>query len=249
MRGDCSSRDVAGSRLHGIVYPMSSLTEKLVSLVVPPLCVACREPELGGGALCADCADALVPLAPGECMHRSVALARAWAPFSYEGAARRVVMALKARSATQAARYMAGTIHARAPGGLLESGVLVPVPGRRAGNRRRGFDHAHVIAHELARLSGLEVASALRRGAVRAQVGLGRAERAVNALSSVSVEPAVVPRARRAILVDDVYTTGATLDACALALTGAGAREVVAVSFARTVRKRPGPLAQRPAAT
>src|SRR5688572_28802225 len=118
---------------------MSSLTEKLVSLVVPPLCVACREPELGGGALCADCADALVPLAPGQCVHRSVALTRAWAPFSYEGAARRIVMALKARSATQAARFMAAAIQTRAPEGLLDSGVLVPVPGQQAGNRRRGF--------------------------------------------------------------------------------------------------------------
>ena len=240
---------MTGSRLHGIVYAMSSLTEKLVSLVVPPLCVACREPELGGRALCADCVDALVPLAPGDCAHRSAGLRRAWAPFSYEGAARRVVMALKARSATQAARFMAAAMQARAPDGLLDSGVLVPVPGRPAGNRRRGFDHAHAIASELARLTGLDVAPALRRSAVRPQVGLGRVERSVNAQASVSVHPRAVPGGRRAILVDDVYTTGATLDACALALMGAGAREVMAVSFARTMRKRPEPLAHRPAGT
>jgi ComF family protein len=223
--------------------------DRLVSLVVPPLCVACREPELGGGALCGECADALVALAPGQAGHRSVVLARAWAPFSYEGVARRVVMALKARSATQAARFMAGAINARAPAGLLAGGVLVPVPGQPAGNRRRGFDHAHEIARELGRLAGLPVAGALRRAPVRAQVGLGRAERGANARASVSVQRAAVPRGGRAILVDDVYTTGATLDACALALRGAGADEVVALCFARTMRRRPGRLAHDPAAT
>ncbi len=117
---------------------------------------------------------------------------------------------------------------------MLAGGVLVPVPGQPAGNRRRGFDHAHEIARELGRLAGLEVAGALRRAPVRAQVGLGRAERGANARASVSVQRTEVPRGGRAILVDDVYTTGATLDACALALLGAG--EVVASAS-------PGPCA------
>ena len=220
----------------------SALMDRLVSLIVPPLCVACREPELGGGSLCHECVDALVPLAPGQSVHRSAALTRAWAPFSYEGVARRVVMALKARSATQAARFMAAAIEARAPAGLLATGVLVPVPGQPDGNRRRGFDHADEIARVLGGLAGLEVADALRRAPVRPQVGLARAERRANAHGSVSVRPGVPPGGR-AILVDDVYTTGATLDACALALRGAGAGDAVAVCFARTVRKSPEPLA------
>jgi predicted amidophosphoribosyltransferase len=208
-----------------------------VSLVVPPLCVACREPELGGGALCSDCVDGLVPLAPAQAAHRSPALARAWAPYSYEGVARRVVMALKARSATQAARFMAAAIEARAPGGLLDTGVLVPVPGQPDGNSRRGFDHAQAIAAALGEITGLEVVGALRRSPVRAQVGLARGERQANASGSVSVRPGVPPGGR-AILVDDVCTTGATLDACALALRGAGAGEAVAVCFARTMRRQ-----------
>jgi predicted amidophosphoribosyltransferase len=216
----------------------TSLVDRLISLVVPPLCVACREPELGGGALCSDCAGGLVPLGPGQAVHRSLALTRAWAPFSYEGVARRVVMALKARSATQAARFMASAIAARAPTGFLDAGVLVPVPGQPDGSRRRGFDHAHEIALVLAGLKGLEVAGALRRAPVRPQVGLARVERRLNARGSVTVRPGVPPGGR-AILVDDVYTTGATLDACALALLGAGAGEAVAVCFARTLAHRP----------
>ena len=216
----------------------SALLDRLVSLVVPPLCVACREPELGGAALCGECVDRLVPLAPGQAGHRSAALARAWAPYAYEGVARRVVIGLKARSATQAARFMAAAIASRAPPGVLDTGMLVPVPGNPAGNRRRGFDHASEIAGALARFTELEVVGALSRAPVRPQVGLVRAERRRNAQGSISVRPCI-PRGRRAILVDDVYTTGATLDACALALLGAGAGEVVAVCFARTLADRP----------
>ena len=223
----------------GIVLPMSSpLLDRLMSLVVPPLCVACREPELGGAVLCNACVDALVPLAPGQAVHRSPALTRAWAPYSYEGVARRLVIGLKARSATQAARFMAAAIASRAPPPMLDTGVLVPVPGRPAGNRKRGFDHAAAIARALGDLTGLEVTGALRRSPVPAQVGLARAERRRNAHGSVSVRP-VDPPGARVILVDDVYTTGATLDACALALRGAGAGEVLAVCFARTLADRP----------
>jgi predicted amidophosphoribosyltransferase len=216
----------------------TALLDRLVSLVVPPLCVACREPEFGGGAVCDGCAARLVALAPAQAGCRSPGLARAWAPFAYEGVARQVVMALKARSATQAARFMGGAIAARCPPGLLGGGVLVPVPGHPHGARRRGFDHAAAITRVIARHAGLEVVAALRRAPARPQVGLARAARRANAAGSVGVRPRLPP-GLRVILVDDVYTTGATLEACALALRGAGAGEVVAVCFARTLARRP----------
>jgi ComF family protein len=229
-----------------------TLLDRLVSLVVPPLCVACREPEAGGAALCVDCRDGLGTLGPGclrcaapvgapvarcrECGDRMLAFERAWAPFAYDGPARQLVMALKARSATQSARFMASAIAARAPAGHLH-GVLVPVPGHPSGGRRRGFDHAGVIAARLAELTGLPVAPALRRRPARPQVGLARPQREANARGSVELR---IPAARvpsRVVLVDDVYTTGATIDACAQALRTAGASEVRAVCFARTVRR------------
>jgi predicted amidophosphoribosyltransferase len=147
------------------------------------------------------------------------------------------VIGLKARSATQAASFMAAAIASRVPPATLDTGVLVPVPGHPAGNRARGFDHGRTIARALGDLTGRDVVTALRRAPVRAQVGLARAERRHNAEGSVRVEPGVPP-GERAILVDDVYTTGATLDACALALLGAGAGEVMAVCFARTLAER-----------
>ena len=126
--------------------------DRLVSLVVPPLCVACREPELGGGARVQRVRrDGAVPLraraVPGTgrwCLPARGRRSRT------RVSARRVVMALKARSATQAARFMAGAISARAPAGLLDGECWCPCPGQPAGNRRRGFDHAHEIARSWA---------------------------------------------------------------------------------------------------
>ena len=187
---------------------------------------------------------------PGQAAHRSAALARAWAPFSYEGVARRVVMALKARSATQAARFMAARDRgARARPGC-STRVLVPVPGQPAGNRRRGFDHAHAIARELGpRSPASQVAGALRRAPVR-RAGRARPRRAPGQRARLGQRAAAGgaarrpgdPRGRRLHDRRDPRRLRA-----GAARRGRG--EAVAVCFARTVRKRPEPLAHGPADT
>jgi ComF family protein len=130
---------------------------------------------------------------------------------------------------------MASQIAARAPAGSLDGQALVPVPAHPRRRRRHGFNQAESIARSLRRITGLPVLSILARdGRVAPQVGLERRARLANARGSVRACSASVPA--RAVLVDDVYTTGATLDACARALSERGASEVVAVTFARAVR-------------
>jgi predicted amidophosphoribosyltransferase len=227
------------------------LLDRLVSLVVPPLCVSCREPELTGRAVCPRCRSLLVPLpdprcdrcgAPvvaaspvcPECRGRVLAFRRAWAPFAYEATARRLVGALKSRGATRAATVMGTEIAKRAPPGLVH-GTLVPVPAHPARRRDSGLNPAAWLAGVLGRTAGLPVADALVRcRGGTPQVGLARRERLANARGSVRASRQ--PRAGRLVLVDDVYTTGATLDACAHALAGAGGTDIVAVTFARTTR-------------
>jgi ComF family protein len=224
---------------------------RMASLVVPPLCVSCREPELSGAAVCAGCRRRLVALrdprcercgAPvvtpasrcPECRGRRPAFRTAWSAFAYESTARALVAALKSRGATPAARFMAGEIASRAPPGVL-AGTLVPVPAHPERHRRHGMNQAACIATALGRATGLPAASPLsRESGSRAQVGLARRERLANARGSVSVRRRIA--LERVVLVDDVYTTGATLDACARALAQAGAGEVAAVTFARAVR-------------
>ena len=126
---------------------------------------------------------------------------------------------------------MAAQIAAGAPAGLLAAGTLVPVPGNPRRRRARGFDPAERIAGALARRTGLPTSAALRAaGGGGPQAGAGREQRLRRAAIEARGEPP-----EHVILVDDVHTTGATLDACARALRAAGATSVAAVIYARTL--------------
>jgi predicted amidophosphoribosyltransferase len=128
---------------------------------------------------------------------------------------------------------MAAAIAAGAPRDMLAGATLVPVPAGRGRRRRRGFDHAELLARALARRTGLPLARVLRRrGAPARQVGAGRRARLAPGRHRVLSRG---PAPGVALLVDDVHTTGATLAACARALRAAGAGEVRALCYARTL--------------
>jgi hypothetical protein len=121
----------------------------------------------------------------------------------------------------------------------------VPVPAHPRRNRRHGFNQAAALARAISRAAGLPVVDLLRReGASAPQVGLERRARLANARGSVRVVAQVPPAV---VLVDDVYTTGATIDACARVLRDAGATEVMALTFARAMRPREPRRQGRPA--
>jgi ComF family protein len=179
------------------------------------------------------CARCGLPSHRHGCPAARAAFARAWAPLVYDGVARELVAALKFRGALQVAEVMAAHIAANLPG-ELRSGcdALVPVPSQPARARRRGFDPAGTIASELApRLRLPEVACLRRRDHEGRQVGASRAQR--RRAGRLAIELRAPPPAR-VLLIDDVHTTGATLDACARALVAGGCREVVAITYART---------------
>jgi ComF family protein len=170
----------------------------------------------------------------------------AWAPVGYEGPARELVRALKFRGAVALADAMAAQIAANAPRGLLAEAafcdpapppVLVPVPLHARRARARGFNQARVLAEALARRTGLATSHCLERlGAEGTQVGRGRHERRAGPAGRVLMRSAQAAEApTRALLVDDVVTTGGTLAACADALRSAGTREIAALAFARTL--------------
>jgi ComF family protein len=199
---------------------------------VPPLCWGCGGVARRGEPLCAECRRLLQRLAP-----EPVVLCRGlrlWAPVAYTGPARDLVRALKFRGAAGVADAMAAQIAANAPAGLLEAPALVPVPLHPRRLRRRGYNQAGLIAAALARRTGLQLLDCLRRaGPAATQVGRDRRERRAGPAGSVHAISGTVPA--RALLVDDVATTGATLAACAAALRSAGSLEVTAVAFARTI--------------
>lgn len=206
---------------------------RLLSLLAPPLCLACQGPASVHQPLCRGCLGELRWLSVDQPSGAGLAV---WAAVSYEGPARALVRALKFRGAVALVDAMAAQMAANAPPGLLEGRSLVPVPLHPARRRRRGFNQALEIARALSRRAGLPVADCLERvsgGAHGSQVGMGREERLGALAGSFRMRAgAAVPM--RALLVDDVITTGSTLGACASALGRAGVREVGAVVYART---------------
>lgn len=227
---------------------MPPLLAHVLGLFVPAVCVGCGASALPDprAALCPGCAARLpwlggaCPRCAGPCGGRCPATAAAfdaaYAPMALTGPARALVHALKFDRATRLADAMAAQMLVALPAWAVTPGdrALVPVPADPWRRRRRGTDHARSLASALAERTGLPLADVLRRrpGAGR-QVGAGRCARRA-ALAS-----AVVVRGRPpacAVVVDDVHTTGATLDACARALRREGVRQIVGITYAKTLR-------------
>lgn len=152
---------------------------------------------------------------------------------AHDGPARALVAALKFRGALAAADLMAAQIVAGAPAELLAQATLVPVPAHPARRRARGYDQAALLARALARRTQQPTTTCLTRdGAPQRQLGAGRrTRRAAGRLDVRCAHPAP----HHAVLVDDVHTTGATLDACARALREGGAERVAAVTYTRAL--------------
>jgi ComF family protein len=206
---------------------------RLLSLVAPPLCIACGAAARVQDPLCRGCRGELRWLGDEQAEGAGVP---AWAAVGYEGPARAMVRALKFRGAVRLVEAMAAQMAANAPPGLLAERTLVPVPLHPARRRRRGFNQAEELARAVGRRCGLQVIDCLVRSGGSAgatQVGMGREERLSGLDGSVHMRDGA-PVPLRALLVDDVVTTGATLAACARALADAGVGDVGAIAYART---------------
>lgn len=231
-----------------------------LDVVFPPSCIACRRSIDRAAGLCAACWRGMrfierpycerlgLPfpqdfgpglLSPEALAHPPVCgRARAVAHYD-DGPARRLVHALKYGDRLDLGRPM-GAWMARAGAELLaEAEVIVPVPLHRMRLWRRQFNQAAVLAREVSRLSGVawDPLALARVKPTASQVGMTRPQRVENVQGAFAVAPdrACAVAGRRVLLVDDVLTTGSTLNAAARALSRAGAASVDVLVFARVV--------------
>jgi len=227
-----------------------------LDIALPPLCPACREP-VEGQALCPACWSKLsfitrpycerlgIPFVydpgPGilsmEAIAAPPAYQRARAAVRFDEISRALVHALKYSDRLDLAPMMGRWLSHAGRELLAEADALVPVPlhWRRLWARR--FNQSAMLAAAISAESGVPIATGLLRRVkpTAQQVGLSRTERAANVQGAFRVPPEArgAVAGRRLVLVDDVLTSGATVDGCARALLRAGAANVDVLIFAR----------------
>ena len=237
----------------------------LLDIGLPPLCPACREPVRDSGGLCAACWSRLnfitrpycerlgIPFVhdpgPGILSMQAIAdppaYGRARAAVRFDDVARALVHALKYGDRLDLAP-MLGRWMADAGRELLgDAEALVPVPlhWRRLWARR--FNQSAALATAISTASRLPVTMALKRIRVTPQqVGLSKPARAQNVQGAFRVAAARSSEiaGRRLVIVDDVLTSGATVEACARALLRAGAARADVLVFARVVEGARAPI-------
>ena len=231
---------------------MRALVDAVLSVLLAPSCAACQQPlaHPTRGCVCPACWDQVVPLhvplcarcggplpsCPSllvcpACVHSTslVTCARAVGP--HTGTLRAIVHALKYDGRRSLARPLASRMRKAGTDILHGCAVAVPVPLHSARRRARGFNQACDLASHL----DLPVVHALRRTrSTHTQTTLPAEARRANVAHAFAATRRVTAlRGATVLLVDDVRTTGATLEACAEALHGAGVGEVRALTAAR----------------
>ncbi|MFO7496388.1 MAG: ComF family protein [Desulfobacterales bacterium] len=185
-----------------------------------------------------------------RCIRRAPAFTAARAAGVYEGALMQVIHLLKYGGKIQLARPLGRLLFDtfRDCGAMAGVDLVVPVPLHRRRFRQRGFNQAYLLVREWPRWSrspaaGGRSVTVLRKALVRRratvpQTGLGRRQRQANLKNAFAPGPDAAVgqiRGRHVLLVDDVFTTGATVEACARVLLDAGAQAVTVLTVARTL--------------
>lgn len=217
------------------------LLEAIMSLLAPHDCLKCGEE---GSLICSNCMGLLdnVPSRCFRCLRATSGyqtcpsclevsrVSHVWPVTTYADFGKQLVHSLKFSRAKVASEHiaelMAGT-HA-----LPYKGILVPVTTVGVRRRQRGYDQSVLIAYALSRITGLPCNSVLMRSGTTRQMGASRTERVQQLRGAYHVANKRHVLDRHIILVDDVVTTGATLESATHALLDAGAGAVDAIVFA-----------------
>ncbi len=238
-----------------------AVIKTIVDVILPPVCALCGK-DVRRGRLCRGCEAKLdlkairppfcrvcgIPFASGSspthtcascCIEKPLFIA-ARSAFIYDGCALDAIHAFKYNGRVALARALGAFAAQASPCPCPCNGrpdVVMPVPLHKTRLKERGFNQSLLIAREISRLqkTPLDYANLRRIRPTDPQVRLSAKERPKNVKGAFALEKPNTVRGKTVLLVDDVYTTGATIRECAVVLNRAGAK-VFAVTLARAVK-------------
>lgn len=256
---DPSAPAPSGTLRH-LAAPFSTLLDTLIATVIAPVCACCEQPlddTLHGAVcgrcwsaipppafpICAICGDALptwrtdvVDTRCSRCRRRRRVITRGRSIAVYEGRLRDILQRLKYDGRRSVAKALGERMAAAGADVLEGADALVPVPLHWRRRYSRGFNQAEALAVHV----GLPVMRAIvRTRRTVTQTDLPEPQRRQNVSGAFAIRRRARVQGLTLVLVDDVSTTGATLDACAGVLLDAGAKDVRALTAARAAARLP----------
>lgn len=214
---------------------LARLLDPLLSLLLPDRCAGCGRL---GALLCDECRHGLV-VYDGDLPRIADQLTDVRIAYVFEGPLRHALHQLKYHRKRRMARPLGALMAAHLRAHPIPYDALIPVPLHPERLKERGFNQAELLAREVAAATGapLIVGPLVRLRATKQQALLDVAGRIENVADAFMWKGPAPPA--RIVLVDDVLTTGATVNACAAALRAGGAREVSALALARSRGRAP----------
>lgn len=230
-----------------MITHLEKANRMVLDFLFPPKCINCgREGEY----ICKKCLATAVAIKPPVCpicllpvkSNRKCdcrywqSLDRLNSPYTFHGNIRKAVIQFKFNNLRAMAPFLAGLLKHYLADRPVTCDVLVPVPLHKKRLRQRGYNQSSLLAKELGKLTGVKPEPLLVRVRYsQSQVGsLSASQRRQNVANAFSCTDGRI-KGRKVLLIDDVATTGATLDACAGALKKAGATMVQALTLAREI--------------
>jgi ComF family protein len=232
--------------------------DRLLDLLLPPRCLSCGVTVPATGTLCTKCWRAVTFLgAPccaccgypfdfdvgagglcGACMADAPRFDRARAAMRYDDASRSLILGLKHGDRLHLAPPLAQWMRRAGKEILLAADLQLPVPLHWTRLFARRYNQAAVLAHAIAKAGGPPVAvdCLTRRRRTPSQGHKNASARRRNVAGAFAVRHPDKIRGKRVVLIDDVLTTGATVEECARVLKRAGAARVDVLTLARVVR-------------
>ncbi len=225
LRGNNDARNPHIIRLQLVAR---QLAETALDFLFPPRCIQCNR---AGSLLCVSCQSELPP-SPVVCEADSP-LRQQRATAIYQGGLRKAIHAFKYENQYSFANVLSQRLHLEYQQASWNATLFTAAPLHPNRLRSRGYNQAALLAERVAQRAGKPFSgTALRRiRETQSQVGLSAQERMGNVADAFEADPSIVSN-QHIVIVDDVYTTGATLKSCASALRKAGAAEVWGLTLA-----------------